>query len=164
MLEISRANSKEFQLNYKIGDVVETHTWLDPQEPQDQIKIYGIFHLVDVAKRIDLLDWAYKTLKPGGQLVIQVPCWYNGRAYADPYVVWPPLSWEFFTFANKQVREANIPYLEMECNFNMAPPAFGYDQNDTYVALRNDETKATLLSRNVNTATEIFITFHKPQE
>jgi hypothetical protein len=162
MLEISRAKTKEFQLDYKEGELVETHPWLVQRAPQDQIKIMGVFHLVSSKGRLELLDWIYDTLKPGGQAIIQVPCWYNGRAYADPGVQWPPLSWEFFMLANKGMRDANIPYLDMHCDFSLAPPAFGYDNNDTFVALRNDETKAVLLSRNVNTATEIFMTLSKP--
>lgn len=161
MIEIKRSSSKNFALEIKEGDVTTISDWLPKKENIDSIHIFGIFQLISAKKRIEILEWAYKSLDPCGKLVIQVPCWYNGRAYADPGVQWPPLSAEFFLLSNKGFRENNMPHIEMKCNFEVNA-AFAFDAGDVYVSMRNQETQATLLSRNVNTCTEFFITFTKP--
>jgi hypothetical protein len=161
MLEISRVKTKEFGLEIKSEDRAEVVSWVSPIEPIDSIKINGIFHLLSVDRRIELLEWAWDSLVPSGKLVIQVPAWSHGRAYADPGVCWPPLSAEFFLLSNKGFREANMPHIDMRCNFEVNA-SFAFDTGDIYVSMRNQETQATLLSRNINTCTEFFITFTKP--
>jgi hypothetical protein len=161
MLEISRSTTKKFGLTLKSESKTETVSWVSAIEPIDSIKINGVFHLLKSDKRIDLLEWAWDSLVPSGKLVIQVPAWSHGRAYADPGVQWPPLSAEFFLLSNKGFRENNMPHIEMKCNFEVNA-AFAFDAGDVYVSMRNQETQATLLSRNVNTCTEFFITFTKP--
>ena len=102
MLEIVRSKSKEFSLDIKDGEVITTIPWVSTLEEQvDKIHIHGVFHLLNAEKRIELLEWAYKSLIPNGQLIINVPAWYHGRSYFDPGVQWPPISAEFFMLTNK---------------------------------------------------------------
>lgn len=160
MLEIKRSSTKEFALEIKEGDVIITSPWLPEKENIDLIRILGVLHLVSAEKRIEILEWAYKSLGPTGQLLLQVPAWYHGRSYCDPGVVWPPISAEFFMLMNKEFRTANMPHVVMECDFHVNA-AFSYDGNDVFVAFRNAETQATLLARNVNTCTDFVLTCTK---
>jgi hypothetical protein len=132
--------------------------------PTKSLRIAGCFHVIPMALRLRLLDWAWASLAPGGSLVVQAPYWGHGRSYADPAVVWPPLAWEFFALGNKATRDANVAGVDLECDFELAPPAFGYDTNDQYVHLRTDEVKATFLSRSINCATDVFLTLRKPEK
>lgn len=161
MLEIKRSTTKHFSLDINNNGTITTEDWIPKDlENIDQIKIYGVFQLVSAEKRIELLEWAYKVLAPGGKVLIQVPCWYHGRSYTDPGVVWPPICAESFMLSNKGFREANMPHVEMNCNFDVNA-AFGFDQNDVFVAFRNQETQATLLGRNINTCTDFHIVLTK---
>jgi hypothetical protein len=165
MIEISRAKSKEFGLEIKNNDLIENISlyklFHSTNIECDSIKINGVFHLISAEQRIELLEWAFRSLIPSGKLVIQVPSWYHGRSYSDPGVQWPPLSAEFFLLSNKGFREANMPHVYINCNFEVNA-SFAFDSSDVYVSMRNQETQATLLSRNVNTCTEYFITLTKP--
>lgn len=127
----------------------------------DEIDILGIFHLIDAKTRCDIIVWAYKTLKKGGVCRIISPHWSHSKAYADPGVVWPPVTAEFFFLTNKGVREAAAPHVDtlpVDFDYNVAG---AYDPNDAWIAGRNDETKQVFMHRNINVTTEIIATLTK---
>lgn len=160
MLEIKRAPTETFALEIKEGDIIITESWVPEKENVDSIMIDGVFNLLPANKRIELLDWAWKSLVDNGQLLLKVPNWSHSRAYMDPTCVWPPICAEFFMLANKEFRTLNMPHVNMKCNFNITA-AFGFDSKDIFVSMRNEETQASLLARNINTCTEYHISLTK---
>jgi hypothetical protein len=120
-------------------------------------------HLLNAAGRVMVITIAHRKLKQGGQLGIVGPHWSHGRAYADPRAEWPPLAGEFFVLAHKQTREQFAPGLEKlwgDVDFDYTIGG-AFEPSDAYVAARNDETRSTLMTRNVNTTTELHVTLTK---
>ena len=83
----------------------------------------------------------------------------NGRAIWTGNC-WPPVTtWSFF-YMNKDWRNVNAPHCGYECDFDWSVVGT-YDQNDTFINGRNDETKMIMMSRNINVTTDIIATLNK---
>lgn len=112
------------------------------------------------AERVPFFNELYRVLKVGAQARIICPNWSHERAYGDPTHQWPPVcTWTFF-YINKGWRDQNAPHCGYTCDFDHAIVGM-HDPNDQYVALRNMETKIILMSRSVNTTTDICATLIK---
>jgi hypothetical protein len=128
----------------------------------ESIEVVGVFHLVDAAKRCELIKWLYRSLVKDGKAVIVGPHWSHGKAYMDPGVVWPPLTAEFFFLTDKDHRTKMAPHVKELDGVDFRFIINGaWDPNDTYVAARNQETKMVFMHRNINTTTDILVTLTK---
>jgi hypothetical protein len=112
------------------------------------------------AQRIPFFNELYRVLQAGAQARIICPIWSHERAYGDPTHQWPPVStWSFF-YLNKAWRDGNAPHVPYTCDFDHVIVGT-HDPNDQYVSMRNMETKVILMSRSVNTTTDIVATLTK---
>jgi len=111
-------------------------------------------------QRVEFFNELYRVLKTGAQARIICPNWSHERSYGDPTHQWPPVcSWTFF-YLNKAWRDANAPHVGYTCDFDHAIVGL-HDPNDQWVSLRNMETKIIMMSRNVNTTTDVIATLTK---
>lgn len=132
---------------WKDGEVDEVHT------------SHFLEHLTGT-ERIHFFNELHRVLKPGGQARIITPHWSHERAYGDPTHQWPPVcSWTYF-YLEKSWRDVNAPHTGYTCDFGYVL-AGTHDQNDVWVAFRNQETKQVLMSRNINTTTDMIATLTK---
>lgn len=115
---------------------------------------------LDGPERVAFFNELYRVLKPGASVRIICPYWSHNRAYGDPTHKFPPISdWTFY-YLNKGWRDMNAPHVGYTCDFEWVI-AGTWDPNDTYVASRNQETKVTLMTRNINCTVDIVVTLTK---
>ncbi len=111
-------------------------------------------------QRVSFFNELYRVLKPGAQARIITPHWSHERAYGDPTHQWPPVcSWTYF-YLDKGWCEVNAPHAGYACDFTYVLVGT-HDPNDAWVAFRNMETKGVLMSRNINTTTDMIATLTK---
>jgi hypothetical protein len=90
-----------------------------------------------------------------------VPAWSHEKAYADPFIQWPPISSSFFQLLKREIRAAFFPHITAyTCDFDITPMVT-WDNGDAYVAFRNDQEKAQLMQRSINTAIDLIATLTK---
>lgn len=112
------------------------------------------------SQRIHFFNELYRVMKVGSQARIICPNWSHERAYGDPTHQWPPVSsWTFF-YLLKAWRDGNAPHVGYTCDFDHVIVGT-HDPNDQYVNMRNMETKVILMSRGINTTTDIIATLTK---
>lgn len=109
---------------------------------------------LDGVERISFFNELYRVLKVGAKATIICPNWSHERAYGDPTHKWPPISTWMYFYLNKEWRDKNAPHADYTCDFDHQVSGT-HDPNDGYVAFRNQETKYTMMYRNVNTTTDI---------
>lgn len=111
--------------------------------------------------RIHFFNELYRVLKEGKQARIITIHWSHERAYADLEAQWPPVTAFTYFYTSKQWRETNAPHLtQFKCNFDWVL-AGSHDQNDDWVAFRNQDVKQVLMHRNINTTTDLIATMTK---
>lgn len=115
---------------------------------------------LDGQERIKFFNNLYRILKPKGSATIITPHWSHERAYGDPTHKFPPVcTWTYF-YLMKGWRDVNAPHSGYTCNFDASLQGV-HDPNDAWVAMRNMETKAILMQRNINTTTDLVATITK---
>lgn len=118
-------------------------------------------------ERVYFFNELYRVLKPGASARIITPHWSHERAYGDPTHKWPAIGSWFYFYLQKSWREINGPHADSanneigySCDFDYVI-AGCHDPNDTWVSLRNMETKMVMMSRNINTTTDLIATVTK---
>lgn len=129
-------------------------------ESVEAINLAHVFEHFEPEQRIVLMNECFRVLKPKGQVFLTSPCWSHERAYGDPTHKWPPVCTWTFLYLNKKWRDENAPHCGYECDFDWNVVG-SYDQNDQYIAFRNNETKSVLMGRNINVTTDIIATLTK---
>lgn len=112
-------------------------------------------------ERIHFMNELYRVLKPGANCTIITPHWSHERAYGDPTHQWPPVTSWFYFYLKKDWRAVNAPHAGYDCDFDFSLSGV-HDPNDVWVAHRNAETKQIMMSRNINTVTDLYATISKP--
>lgn len=126
----------------------------------DSIECSHFLEHLDGAERIKFFNELNRVLKKGGTARIVTPHWSHERAYGDPTHKFPPVcSWTYF-YLNNDWRKANAPHAGYTCDFDFTLAGI-HDPNDAWVAYRNQETKAILMSRNINTVTDLLANLTK---
>lgn len=151
----------------QIVDLKKTWPWKD--ESVSEVHSSHTIEHFKGTERIHFFNELYRVLKVGSVARIIAPNWSHERAYGDPTHEWPPVStWTFF-YLNKAWRVFNAPHVDYEstgkaggfkCDFDHTIVGI-HDPNDTYVNMRNMETKIILMSRSVNTTADIIATLTK---
>lgn len=111
------------------------------------------------AERVHFFNELHRVMKPGAQARIITPHWSHERAYGDPTHMSAICSWTYFYVSNNWY-EINAPHAGYTCDFDYLLAA-AHDPNDAWVAFRNQETKSVLMSRNINTVTDLYATLTK---
>ena len=128
----------------------------------EEVNMCHFLEHLDGAERVDLFNELYRVLNKNGKIYIVCPNWSHERAYGDPTHKWPPVcTWTFF-YLDKNWRDLNAPHCGYTCDFDYSIMGV-HDQNDSWVSLRNQETKVILMSRNINTTTDIVVTLNKKE-
>ena len=141
-----------------VADLRQAWPWADGSVSEVHCSHF-LEHLTG-AERIHFFNELYRVLKPGAQARIITPHWSNERSYGDPTHQWPPVcSWTYF-YLDKEWRKINAPHVGYECDF-VSVLAGTRDPNDAWVAFRNAETKSVLMTRNINTMTDMVATLTK---
>lgn len=114
-------------------------------------------------ERVHFLNELWRVCKPGAKGTIITPHWSHERAYGDPTHKFPPVcSWTYF-YLGKAWRDLNAPHAgfcdDMDWQWSLSGV---HDPNDTWVSHRNQETKQILMSRNINTVTDLIANLNKP--
>ena len=128
----------------------------------ESIKCDHLLEYIPGARRPHFLNECYRVLKVGGQARFLVGAWCHEKSYADPLVQWPPVSSTFFLLLKKEIRTAFFPHLNevYTCDFDVTP-MITWDNSDAYIAFRNDQEKAQLMQRNINSAIDLIATLTK---
>lgn len=141
-----------------VKDLREKWDWED--NSVDEVHCSHFLEHLTGEQRIHFFNELYRVLKPGSQARIITPHWSHERAYGDPTHQWPPVcSWTYF-YLQKSWREVNAPHAGYTCDFDYVL-AGTHDPNDQWVAFRNMETKMVMMSRNINTVTDLIATITK---
>jgi hypothetical protein len=140
-------------------DVLEYLKSLEKESVEEVNMDHFLEHLAG-EERISLMNEVYRILIPKGIVHISCPIWSHERAYGDPTHKWPPISTWTFIYLNKEWRDQNAPHCGYTRNFNWAV-AGTHDPNDQWLMGRNLETKTVLMSRNINSTTDIIATLNK---
>jgi hypothetical protein len=114
-------------------------------------------------ERIELMNECYRVLISGNKIEITSPSWSHERAYGDPTHQWPPITTWTFLYMNKSWRDINAPHVKYTCNFDWNVSGV-HDPNDPWINFRNIETKSIMMSRNINTTTDIYVILTKIKE
>lgn len=141
-----------------VHDMRQPWPWED--NSVDEVYCSHFLEHLTGAERIHFFNELHRVLKPGTQARIITPHWSHERAYGDPTHQWPPVcSWTYF-YLEKAWRDINAPHVGYTCNFNWVLVGT-HDPNDAWVAFRNQDTKQVLMSRNINTTTDLIATLTK---
>lgn len=126
----------------------------------DHVESSHFLEHLDGIQRIGFFNELGRVLKKGGTARFITPHWSHERAYGDPTHKFPPVcSWTYF-YINAQWRSANAPHAGYTCDFD-TNLAGTHDPNDQWVAFRNMETKAIMMTRNINTVTDLIANLTK---
>lgn len=141
-----------------VHDMREPWPWDDASV--DEVHCSHFLEHLTGQERVHFFNELYRVLKPGAQARIITPHWSHERAYGDPTHQWPPVcSWTYF-YLDKGWCEVNAPHAGYACDFTYVLVGT-HDPNDAWVAFRNQETKSVLMSRNINTTTDMIATLTK---
>lgn len=141
-----------------VHDMREPWPWDDASV--DEVHCSHFLEHLTGQERVHFFNELYRVLKPGAQARIITPHWSHERAYGDPTHQWPPVcSWTYF-YLDKGWCEVNAPHAGYACDFTYVLVGT-HDPNDAWVAFRNMETKGVLMSRNINTTTDMIATLTK---
>ena len=111
-------------------------------------------------ERVPFFNELHRVLKVSGQARIITPHWAHERAYGDPTHKWPPVTVWTYLYLVRSWRETNAPHTAYTCDFDYVAVG-AFDPNDVWVAFRNAEQKAVVMSRNTNTTTDLIVTLTK---
>lgn len=147
---------------YENVDIVAdlTQRWHFEDNSVDEVYCSYLTQYFTGHQRIYFFNELHRVLKPNAQARIITPHWTHEKAYGDPLVQFPPITGTSYFYLNKQWRESNAPHINYQCDFEWVL-AGTHDQNDDWVAFRNQEVKQVLMTRNVNTTTELIATLTK---
>jgi len=126
-----------------------------------EIEVLGLFHLLTMDQRVELVKTCYNILKKDGICRVVAPHWSSSKAYMDPGIQWPPVAAEFFFLTKAEHRKQLAPHVDFGDVDFFYSISGNYDTNDAFVAMRNDETKSTFMHRNINCTTDIVVNLHK---
>lgn len=128
--------------------------WPWKENSVDEVHCSHFVEHLDGKERVQFFNKLYTILKPKGKASIITPHWSHERAYGDPTHKFPPVcSWTYF-YLDKNWREPNAPHSGYTCHFSYGLIGT-HDPNDTWVSLRNMETKQILMQRNINVTTDL---------
>jgi predicted SAM-dependent methyltransferase len=68
-------------------------------------------------ERIAFFNELGRILKPGAEAEIITPDWSNASAYGDPTHQWPPMSYWYVAYLDKQWRDREAPHVPYTCDF-----------------------------------------------
>ncbi len=105
-------------------------------------------------QRIGFFNELYRVMAVGATALIITPHWSHECAYGDPTHEWPPVTNWTYNYLNRAWREVQAPHVGYECDFDFELK-FSHDPNDALVASSDDQSKSRLMTRNINTATEL---------
>lgn len=141
-----------------VHDMRQPWPWADGSV--DEVHCSHFLEHLTGFERLHFFNELHRVLKDGAQARIITPHWSHERAYGDPTHQWPPVcSWTYF-YLDKNWREVNAPHAGYTCHFEYVL-AGTHDPNDQWVAFRNMETKQVMMSRNINTVTDLIATITK---
>jgi hypothetical protein len=142
-----------------VFDIRQT-PWPWDNESVDEVHSSHFLEHLTGQERIVFFNELYRVMKVGAQARFITPSWSHERAYGDPTHQWPPVcGWTFF-YLHKNWRDQNAPHAKYTCDFDYVL-AGSHDPNDAYVAFRNMEVKIQMMSRNINTTTDLIATLTK---
>ena len=141
-----------------VQDLRKKWPWED--DSVDEVHCSHFLEHLDGTERVAFFNELCRVMKKGAKATIITPHWSHERAYGDPTHKFPPVcSWTYF-YLEKSWRDANAPHSGYECDFSYTIMGV-HDPNDQWVAFRNQETKYVMMSRNINTVTDMIATITK---
>lgn len=105
-------------------------------------------------ERISFFNELYRVMAAGSSALIITPHWSHESAYGDPTHEWPPVTNWTYHYLNKVWRDACAPHVGYTCDFDFEL-MMSHDANDAWIASKDQQAKALLMSRSINTATEL---------
>jgi SAM-dependent methyltransferase len=155
-LGVDNIDFKDADGNSKVDFVLDivNDKWPWKENTVDEIHCSHFLEHLTGKERIDFFNKIYTILKPKGKVTIITPHWSHERAYGDPTHQWPPVTGWLYLYLIRDWRANNAPHVGYTCNFthNLIGT---HDPNDAWVSLRNLETKGVLMTRNINTTTDL---------
>lgn len=99
------------------GYVYRAWPWADNSVEEAQS-----IHLVNqltADERVHFANELFRVLRPGGKATIYTPYWASGTAYGNLCNQWPPVSEHWYTYLNREWREANdLNGMAYTCDFD----------------------------------------------
>lgn len=105
-------------------------------------------------ERITFFNEMCRVMKAGATALIITPHWSHESAYGDPTHEWPPVTNWTYNYLNKAWRDACAPHVGYTCDFDFNLMV-SHDPNDAWIASKDQPTKSLLMTRSINTATEL---------
>lgn len=137
----------------------------------DSITLFRCIERMNGIQRVLFLNECYKAMKPGAVLEAMAHAWSSDAAYADPRVVWPPVTAGWFRILSRVWRHAsgedygdlaNLPlHFEGE---NVQVKVISDPEYCESLELKSDEFKAHAARYSLNFVQQYHFTLTKPSE
>lgn len=69
------------------------------------------------AERIGFFNELYRVMRPGAKATVVTPDFSHAAAYGDPTHQWPPLSFAYVLYLDRNWRELEAPHVDYRCDF-----------------------------------------------
>lgn len=109
------------------------------------------------AQRIAFFNELHRVMKPGATAEIITPDWSNASAYGDPTHEWPPMSYWYAAYLDKQWRDKEAPHVPYTCDFTFR---YGYTLED-WLRTETEETRKFALGHYLGAARELKVVLTK---
>jgi predicted SAM-dependent methyltransferase len=113
-------------------------------------------HLTGV-ERIVFFNELDRVMKPGATAEIITPDWSNPSAYGDPTHQWPPMSYWYVAYLDKQWRDVEAPHVPYTCDF---VGRYGFTIED-WLRNESEEAKKFAIAHYLGASRELRVTLTK---
>ena len=113
-------------------------------------------HLTGV-ERIAFFNELWRVMKPAATAEIITPDWSNASAYGDPTHQWPPMSYWYVAYLDKQWRDKEAPHVPYTCDFVCR---YGFTMEE-WLKNESDDARKFALAHYLGAARELKVVLTK---
>jgi SAM-dependent methyltransferase len=126
----------------------------------DEVDFVHCAHFVEHltgSERIAFFDELWRVMKPGAKAVIITPDWTNASAYGDPTHQWPPMSYWYSFYLDRDWRAVQAAHVAYTCHFKST---YAYTPTLRLKGLTDEVARATIAA-SINAVAELVVTLVK---
>jgi len=125
--------------------------WPWPDDSVDQVYCAHFVEHLTGTERIAFFNELHRVMKPGAEAEIITPDWSNPNAYGDPTHQWPPMSYWYVAYLNKEWRDSEAPHVPYTCDFLCR---YGFAPEE-WLSKESEATRRFALGHYIGAASEL---------